>query len=372
MIKKVLKRNNIIYFVLPFLFTIIILMGLKFYFEYQSNKMEFFSICRNEKNLVELMTAELSNKFNSVQTDLNYIGFSDKNELLQGNYGSGSRIYLIDNDDKIIAGNSVEPIISLEEWNKIKLQGLGQSIINKGLVTYKQIKTNNKNSSNSDSIIYLVSIFEKNNNNQAYFNQELAVSDFFQKNINYFFVVVLIGIINGIFCWRKCYKYSRLKYYFKYDVMTKAYNRNYGLNKLKSLLKSSNIRYNNGALCFIDINGLKQTNDKYGHKYGDELIKEVVNVINSAIRRKDFVIRLGGDEFLIVFVGVTQEIAEQRWQDILKIYGENNKKSGKYLISVSHGIVNYSKNSNLDIDDLIHSADKKMYEEKKLIAYEKF
>lgn len=69
MIKKVLKRNNIIYFVLPFLFTIIILMGLKFYFEYQSNKMEFFSICRNEKNLVELMTAELSNKFNSVQTD---------------------------------------------------------------------------------------------------------------------------------------------------------------------------------------------------------------------------------------------------------------------------------------------------------------
>ena len=154
--------------------------------------------------------------------------------------------------------------------------------------------------------------------------------------------------------------------------MTKAYNRNYGLNKLKSLLKSSNIRYNNGALCFIDINGLKQTNDKYGHKYGDELIKEVVNVINSAIRRKDFVIRLGGDEFLIVFVGVTQEIAEQRWQDILKIYGENNKKSGKYLISVSHGIVNYSKNSNLDIDDLIHSADKKMYEEKKLIAYENF
>lgn len=55
------------------------------------------------------------------------------------------------------------------------------------------------------------------------------------------------------------------------------------------------------AVCLIDINGLKEVNDSLGHDAGDEYIIEVVNIIQSLVKKDDIVVRYGGDEFLIIF-----------------------------------------------------------------------
>ena len=150
-----------------------------------------------------------------------------------------------------------------------------------------------------------------------------------------------------------------------YDGLTKVYNRRSGLPKLSRMINSDD-EAKIYSLCYIDINGLKQVNDQLGHKYGDDLIKTVVDVVKKQIRGDDFVIRLGGDEFLIVFQDVDVKVAENIWKRISKAYEAINKSLEKpYIISVSHGVVGCSNKDECSVDTLIKIADEKMYEEKR-------
>ena len=151
-----------------------------------------------------------------------------------------------------------------------------------------------------------------------------------------------------------------------YDGLTKVYNRRAGIPKLSRMISNQEIGYRIYSLCYIDINGLKQVNDELGHKYGNDLIITVVDVVKSHIREEDFVIRLGGDEFLIVFMNVDINVAEKIWGRISKVYEEINESLEKpYIISVSHGIVGCNNEDKCDVDTLIKMADEKMYEEKR-------
>lgn len=164
---------------------------------------------------------------------------------------------------------------------------------------------------------------------------------------------------------------SEMTHYFNeiiYDQLTKAFNRRSGLARLNRILQLDSTRHLKLSFCFIDINGLKEVNDRLGHKYGDELIVSVVECIKKEIRDEDFIIRMGGDEFLIVFNGIDEEISEKVWERILKRYQYINEQEGRlYLISVSHGIVTCDKFEKVDIEFLIKNADDKMYAEKKYI-----
>jgi diguanylate cyclase (GGDEF)-like protein len=123
------------------------------------------------------------------------------------------------------------------------------------------------------------------------------------------------------------------------------------------------------SLCFIDVNGLKQVNDILGHKMGDELLQSVTAVIQSAIRENDFVARMGGDEFIIVFSGIGKEVAEKIWDRICDIFKEINETENRpYAISVSHGIVSCDKDSKqISADEFIKQADALMYKQKRVM-----
>lgn len=153
-----------------------------------------------------------------------------------------------------------------------------------------------------------------------------------------------------------------------YDSLTGAYNRRSGLAKLSRMFTYDDRRQFTMSLCFIDINGLKQVNDELGHKYGDDLIVSTVDTIKNIIRDYDFVIRLGGDEFLIVFNGINAETAETIWLRIVEAYEKINQEENRpYLISISHGIVEYNNKQKTQLDNLIREADEKMYLEKRII-----
>jgi diguanylate cyclase (GGDEF)-like protein len=112
---------------------------------------------------------------------------------------------------------------------------------------------------------------------------------------------------------------------------------------------------------------LKEVNDNLGHDAGDELITCVIDGMKKCIRQADFIIRLGGDEFLIVFVDVYEEQAEAIWERINNEYKKiNDTEKRQYIISVSHGIEEIKHYSDEYIDKSINAADEKMYNEKKI------
>jgi diguanylate cyclase (GGDEF)-like protein len=167
---------------------------------------------------------------------------------------------------------------------------------------------------------------------------------------------------------------SEMTEYFNemmYDQLTHTFNRKAGLSKLSRLVQFDNGRHLKLSMCFIDINGLKEVNDLLGHKFGDELIVDAVEGIKKEIREEDFIIRMGGDEFLIVFRGIDEEHAESAWQRINHQYNRINKtEDRRYIISVSHGVVAFDNYEKSELEMLIRTADDRMYIEKKYIKEE--
>ncbi len=221
-----------------------------------------------------------------------------------------------------------------------------------------------------DNNWYIVSIVKRTQENKSYFDDNIwAISvDILSKNALYFLIITIASIIISFLLYKNRKTYSKIKFYSEFDALTNALNRRAGIEKLKALCPINERRRFLVSLCYVDVNGLKQVNDTLGHKFGDELIKSVAAIIKEMIREKDFLIRLGGDEFLIVFNGIDSEIAESIWQRIVLTYTHMNQDSNRpYIISVSHGIVAFDNERKMDIDELINEADEKMYNEKQVI-----
>ena len=109
---------------------------------------------------------------------------------------------------------------------------------------------------------------------------------------------------------------------------------------------------------------MKFINDTYGHEKGDLLITKSVNVIKKHLSENDFIIRLGGDEFLIIFENLTVEQAEEKWKKILVELNQIDLEDGiNFIVWLSHGISEYGVGYQ-DIMESIAIADKNMYEEK--------
>ncbi len=182
-----------------------------------------------------------------------------------------------------------------------------------------------------------------------------------------FFILILVGAIAaGLLALRK-HQQIRAKYLSEYDQMSGTLNRYTGLSRIQKVFKDSeNLR--EMSICFVDINGLKQVNDQLGHDYGDELIKTAAQAIKDSIRRGDFVIRMGGDEFLLVLPGVPAEQAELIWlriKEYMKRINQTEKRP--YIVSASHGITVIKSIEQDQIEDHISKADSIMYEEKRRI-----
>ncbi|EOC1765682.1 diguanylate cyclase [Vibrio fluvialis] len=90
---------------------------------------------------------------------------------------------------------------------------------------------------------------------------------------------------------------SSLEFKAYHDSLTGLPNRSFFMKSLANVLK---YKQQGSALLFIDLDGLKLANDRYGHHIGDGLLKIFARVLQDAIRPQDFVSRLAGDEFTII------------------------------------------------------------------------
>lgn len=99
------------------------------------------------------------------------------------------------------------------------------------------------------------------------------------------------------------------------DALTGAYNRRYFEDELKTRMETSGV-------AMIDIDDFKLCNDTYGHNAGDAALETLVKVIRKYIRKTDLLVRYGGDEFLLLVSGVSEEIFDEKLHQIQKQVSE--------------------------------------------------
>lgn len=162
-------------------------------------------------------------------------------------------------------------------------------------------------------------------------------------------------------------KNKKLKIKASIDEMTGILNRDFGVEELDKKFNQSISNGENMVICIADIDELKGVNDKFGHREGNELITNVAKILKENIRKTDFIVRMGGDEFLIVFPKTERDAVDKIWNKILKLIQEVNQSNEQYNVSISYGFYEFNKLSKNELtrNEFINKADKKMYKMKR-------
>lgn len=145
-----------------------------------------------------------------------------------------------------------------------------------------------------------------------------------------------------------------------HDPLTGLYNRRFFEVASKKIDVESNYPL---SLITADVNGLKFTNDVFGHLAGDELIKAFADILIKECRKDDIVCRVGGDEFYILLQNTN---IDNLTKIIYRIQSSISKKAlAKGFLSVSFGY-STKTSSDLPIEELISKSDTIMYNNKLL------
>lgn len=158
---------------------------------------------------------------------------------------------------------------------------------------------------------------------------------------------------------------QRLDHLAHHDQLTNLPNRHYLSSFLPEALAQSRNRQHMLAILFIDLDHFKHVNDSRGHEVGDRLLQEVAKRIKSTTRDCDVVIRMGGDEFVVVLRDIKD--TEQISQAALRINRELDKPIAidghKLVTTASIGVSLYPRDG-ADIGELLKHSDSAMYEAK--------
>lgn len=143
-----------------------------------------------------------------------------------------------------------------------------------------------------------------------------------------------------------------LVYNSYYDNLTGLFNRNKYLDDIEKFSpKNEKI-----GILFMDINGLKNINDLYGHLHGDNILKEAADILQAVFIQSN-IYRIGGDEYVVLALGMEKEVFEEKAKEV---------KQRLFLSKECKGAIGYKwfdvcKN----IEKEIIEVDKNMYDDKK-------
>lgn len=149
-----------------------------------------------------------------------------------------------------------------------------------------------------------------------------------------------------------CRESKKLSYLSYHDNSTTFYNRN---RYIKDTQKLFNMDTSLGII-YLDVNGLKDVNDQFGHEVGDALLVECARRMKMVFKKADFY-RIGGDEFIIICQSIKKESFEKRVKELSESF------SKKPVCQVAIGT--QWTNAVGNINEMIAEADARMYENKK-------
>jgi diguanylate cyclase (GGDEF)-like protein len=139
------------------------------------------------------------------------------------------------------------------------------------------------------------------------------------------------------------------------DDLTGAYRRGAGEVALQHEVSRARRTGESLIVAFVDVDGLKATNDRDGHAAGDARLKDVVDAMRSKLRSYEPIVRYGGDEFVCSVAGVELAAVQVRFDEIGIVLGSRDRPG-----SMSVGLAEMRTDDTLD--DLIRRADDALVE----------
>lgn len=146
------------------------------------------------------------------------------------------------------------------------------------------------------------------------------------------------------------------------DELTGLHNRRGFIAIAEQQLKLARRSRTSLHIGFIDMDGMKTINDRFGHAIGDQAIKDTATVLRTTFRDSDVLARLGGDEFVVLIIGAdeaaTQLILERLSSAVARANQTNQRP---YTLSISIGVVACTLEPGANLEQMIEEADRRMY-----------
>jgi diguanylate cyclase (GGDEF)-like protein len=149
------------------------------------------------------------------------------------------------------------------------------------------------------------------------------------------------------------------------DELTGLYNRRGFLALADRQLKLARRSGRSLLLFFIDVDGLKEINDVFGHAEGDASLKRMAEALEMTFRDSDVIARWGGDEFAILAIEASGQSASAIRDRLAEYLNSANHRDSSYEFSVSLGTARFDPWRPASIRELIAEADQAMYEQKR-------
>jgi diguanylate cyclase (GGDEF)-like protein len=176
----------------------------------------------------------------------------------------------------------------------------------------------------------------------------------------------LISLVLSVMLWMILADRKAIKHMALHDSLTGLANRRLFNERLGYTLLQKQRQLRPFALIAIDLDNFKPINDHYGHKAGDEVLREIGRRLLGSVRQEDTVARLGGDEFMLILPSTgskqaTLNVANKLKDVLCKPFTYQDKE---LELSASIGICLYPEHGS-DEEELLRSADLSMYQAKK-------
>lgn len=155
------------------------------------------------------------------------------------------------------------------------------------------------------------------------------------------------------------------------DELTGLYNRRGFLALAERQLKLARRSGRSLLLFFIDVDGLKEINDVFGHAKGDAALKRMAEALEATFRDSDVTARFGGDEFAVLAIEATGQSEATIRERLTELLNSRSSQECEYKFSVSLGAARFDPWNASSIRDLIAEADQVMYEQKRRCSSER-
>jgi diguanylate cyclase (GGDEF)-like protein/PAS domain S-box-containing protein len=160
---------------------------------------------------------------------------------------------------------------------------------------------------------------------------------------------------------------ERLQFMATHDGLTGLPNRVLLTERLKSAIARGQRFQRSVAVMFLDLDHFKDVNDSFGHRVGDELLKDLARRIRATLRQSDLLVRISGDEFVIVLEDLAdgegpERVAQKILDDVMRPF---RIEDNEVQVSASLGFAMFPDDGE-DPDTLLRNADAAMYHAKEL------
>jgi len=209
---------------------------------------------------------------------------------------------------------------------------------------------------------YIVSYAKKND----------FLSQIIANNKRNYIIAGLVTLLTALLGWLFAKKLSRpvldLEEQANKDQLTGLYNRNYLNKNIEFILDRAKASNQNICFAIIDLDYFKKINDSHGHAFGDQVLRIFSKRLTNQLRENDRLIRLGGEEFLLILPDTDAQSAYRLLTERSETLSSQpyHYDGQRAQVTFSAGLVqaNFKKSASINFQDIYKAADQALYSAK--------